>query len=138
MSFDALSRSFNLSRYLNFPIRLWILNSSARPPERMGMWELVPTIFLLKQKANIAGITKNPAAWFFFIHFSNSNSNISLYTFKLSWIEIWLLSYLWNHVLSFKTQRILLFLCKFQGLMDSAIPFPGDFCYCFSNFLIKR
>ena len=47
MSFDALSRSFNLSRYLNFPIRLWILNSSARPPERMGMWELVPTIFLL-------------------------------------------------------------------------------------------
>ena len=37
---------------------------------------------LLKPKAIIAGITENPAAQIFFIHFSidNSNANISLYT----------------------------------------------------------
>ena len=35
-----------------------------------------------------------------------------------------------NSLLNLENQRILLFSCKLQDLTNSAIPFPGDFCYC--------
>ena len=81
-------------------------------------------------KAFIAGITKKKCQNFF-IHFSidNSIANISLYAPSCSKLNF-------GYYLTFKIIFQALkpdFLMQIQDLTDSAIPFPGDFCYGFSS-----
>ena len=83
----------------------------------------------LKTKAFIVGMTKNPEARIFFIHFiiDTPVANISLYALSCSKLNS---GYYITFKIIFSTSKPA-FSMQIQESTDSAIPFPSDFCYCF-------